>query len=391
MCRPDKTFFWQFIPREFEHLTKVKTIEYKEYKLKTDYIINIMHELILRYLTTNEESHNLWSSILRRKYGKTYNIYIEYLTYIKFMKLTSNYYAGRKSKTYKLNITTFDITRHKITDNILLKKHSKDYLYRTFTSQQESPIDFNLRKKLIDDLYHVAIDYEKSLDWLNNKKANKDLDLNKYFKNLISIDGINTGHIFFKFDGYGRLHTNFTVLKKYLRNNYLTIDGEDIKETDISNSQPFFFAVYLKNELSEKNFNDEVKKYVECVKNGLIYDQILQAYPDKIQNRNDAKTLMYKVLFGHNKYRESDKMFQKLYPSIYSYIKEYKDMSDSYKELSHELQLLESDFIFGKVVTEIKMKFPEIKLFTIHDSICYPVKYKEEVEIIFRKHLKNLL
>lgn len=393
MCRDEKDYLWQFLPRDFVYLTEQKTQIYKNYTLKNDYLINIMHELILKFFFNNELNHNLWSTILRKKYGKTYNIYIDYLLEKGFMNLISNYYVGKKAKTYKLNITILDVIKHKVTDKVLLKKHSKDYLLRTFTSEQESPINLSLRKKLIDDLYHVEIDYEAAYKWLNERKNDKTLELEKYFRNVGAIDGINSGYIFFKFDSYGRLHTNFTVLKKHIRKNFLTIDGQEIEEIDIKNSQPFFFAVAIKNEHGEDTFDDEMRRYVDSVKNGLIYDEILQKFPDKIKTRDQAKVMMYKVLFGNNGDRsnEETRLFKKLYPGVCEYIKDFKYFSNSYKELSHKLQLLESEFIFNKVVTEIKQKFPQIKLFTVHDSICFPVKYKEEVNIIFRKHLDSLL
>jgi hypothetical protein len=37
----------------------------------------------------------------------------------KFMSLVSNYYVGKKAKSYKLNITDLDVIRHKATDKIL--------------------------------------------------------------------------------------------------------------------------------------------------------------------------------------------------------------------------------------------------------------------------------
>lgn len=399
MCRiENRGYIYQFLPKDFEYLTKTKKVDYefkdKEYKLKSDFLINIMHELILKfYFSENQElSYNLWSNILRKKYGKTYNVYIQYLVDKNFMSFTSNYFVGKKAKTYKLNITILDIIRYKANDKILLKKHKKNYLIRTFTAQQESPIPLELRKKLIDDLYHVEIDYNKAYKWLNDAKDKKIIDLHKYMKNLSSIDGINSGHVFFKFDAYGRLHTNYTVLKKHIRENCLTIDGESISELDITNSQPFFFAVYLKNEIGVENFNEEVNKYVDCVKNGLIYDQLQEKYPEELKTRNHAKIMMYKILFGKNinKKKES-KMFKSIYPSVYEYIKEFKYLSESYKSLSHELQKLESNFIFNKVIDKIKRNFPHIRLFTIHDSIVFPTKYKNEVELIFNSYLRKLL
>lgn len=393
MCRiEDKTYLYQFLPREYKYLTLTKKLKYKDYILKCEYIINIIHELILKYYFTNELCHNLISVILKKKYGKLYNIYIEYLVSVGFMSMVSNYFVGKKAKTYKLGITNLDIVRHKTTDKILLKKYKKDYLYKTFTTQQESNIPIELRKQLINDLYHVEIDYDKAYDWLLSEKNNKTISLDKYFKNLSSIDGVKTNHIYFKFDSYGRLHTNFTVLKKYIRQEFLTIDGEYLTEIDISNSQPFFFAIYLKQEIGEDNFNAEVKKYVECVKNGLIYDEMFEKYPNKINSRTEAKILMYKVLFGNNLDNKKESIiFKSLYPSVYEYIKEFKKITKNYKFISHELQKLESDFIFNCVVTEIKKKIPNIRLFTIHDSIVFPKKYKEEVNIIFNTNIKKLI
>jgi len=392
VCRTEKGYLYQFIPREFEYLTTLKTIEYKGQNIKSAYLINIIHELILKYYFTNDIYHNLWSVILKKKYGKYYSLYISYLVEYDFMSMISSYYAGKKAKTYKLNITDLDVIRTKISDKILLKKHKKDYIFRSFTAIQESPIDMNLRQILVNDLYKVEIDYENALKWLNNQKIKKDIEINKYFKNLNSIDGINTEHIFFKFDAYGRLHTNFTVLKKYIRSNHLKINGEEITEIDLPNSQPFFFGVYLKNEIGEDNFNDEIRKFIDIIKNGLIYDELLETYPNILTSRKDAKVMMYKVLFGKNIDKKiENKLFKKLYPTVYSYIKEYKYLSDDYKSLSHQLQKIESDFIFNKCVKTIKSKFPEISLFTIHDSIIFPLKYKEEVQLVFNNYLKKLL
>jgi hypothetical protein len=79
-----------------------------------------------------------------------------------------------------------------------------------------------------------------------------------------------------------------------------------------------------------------------------------------------------------------------LFPNIYEYILEYKRVNENYRFLAHTLQKMESDFIFGKVVKEIYEKLPDIKLFTVHDSIVFPVKYKKEVYEIFNRHMKEL-
>jgi hypothetical protein len=378
----------QFIPREFEYLTKNKKIIYKDQQLKSDNLINIMHDLIMKYFFTSEMIYNLSSLILKKKYGKFYNYYIDFLVEKKFMFLVSNYYSGTKSRTYKLNITELDIINTVITDKILLKKFTEEYLYKTAMSDN-SPINIKIKERLINDLKYVKIDYDNSMRWLNNEKPN--MEINKYFKNSIAVENIHTNYIFFKFDQYGRLHSNFTSLKRHIRQNYLTIDNQNLSEIDVKNSQPFFFAVYLKRTMDESNFNTEVKQYINSVNNGLIYDEFVNKYPETYKTRNDAKIMVYKVFFGENKdFKKESKLFKSLYPTIYQYIKDYKDEHKSYKSLSYELQKIESDFIFNTVITDIYNKYPKIKLFTVHDSIIYPEQYKEEVTIIFNSHLKKL-
>ena len=391
MCRiTDNGYISQFIPEDLKYLSNDKKITYNGILLKTDYIINICHELILKYYYTDEVKHDLWSKILRNKYGRNYKTYLDFLIEKKFLSLVSNYYVGKKCKTFKINLDFLEkVARVKIHDSILLNKYKKEYLSRLFTEENNSPINPTLRKILIDDLYHVELDIDASNNWLENEKSN--LTLHQFFKNHSLIGGIDEGLLFYKFDSFGRLHTNFTTLKKYVRKNYLKIDGKELMELDIKNSQPLLLAVLLKKEFDEKNFNEEIKKYIEIVKSGLIYDDLFEKYPEYIQSRDAAKKFVYTVLFGKNYYKIiENKIFQKEYPTVYDYIKTLKNLN-GYKYISHQLQLLESNFIFDKVVTEIKNKFPHIRLFTVHDSIIFPVEYKEEVSLIFNNHLKKLL
>jgi len=385
----DRQYLYQFIPKEYEYLTGIKKIPYNGINLKTDYLINIIHELVIKYFFTNEVKFNLWSVLLRNKYGKYYNYYINYLIEKRFMTLVSNYYVSKKAKTYKLNITDLEITKCVVDDKILMKKYQKDYLERSFTTYVNSPIDIEIRKKLIDYLYYVQIDYQKSIDYIDDLWENGEMENSKYLRNHNSVDGIQTGNIFFKFDGYGRMHTNFTILKKEIRNRFLKIDGEPVDEVDIKNSQPFFFGLYLKQEIDE--LNEEVIRFIDIVKNGLIYDEFTERFPLELKTRTDAKLMMFKVLFGNNNGNRENNIFGELYPSVLEYIKELKSLDDTYKSLSHKLQRMESDFIYGKVVSDIAKKYPHIKIFTIHDSVVYPKKYSEEVKLVFNYHLRNLI
>ena len=387
-----------FCPENYLYLNKTKTIEFNGVKLKTDYLLSLIHDILIKFqldeddIELNEFTINLYSKILRDRYGLHYKWYIDYLLEIGFMRLKSNWFAGKKSKTFSLNYFDFDrITRVVATDTILIRNTYKEF-HRKLNSK--SPIDLEIRKKLVDDLNFVKIDFDKSNEYLNVLKNKGSVTSSKYFKNYHSIINIKDGNLYFIFDEFGRLHTNFTVLKKEIRKNYLTINGEPVEEIDIKNSQPFFLSKLIKVEMDITR--PEVKLFIELVDNGLFYDYFIDKFPlyfncpTPQDNRVLCKRMIYKVLFGKNSYRcEQVKMFKELFPEVLNYITTTKKTKGDYKYFSYRLMRMESDFLFGKVIPDIYKQIKEIKIFTVHDSITYPVRYKDKVEQIFYKHLKN--
>lgn len=391
MVSKTSDYTWQFVSNDFQYLTQQKKVEYKGINLKTSYLINIIHELIIKFHFSKKTDINfkLSSIILKKRYNEHYNYYIDYLCEQGFMTMVSNYCVGKKTKTYKLNIEhIYNVIRWKNYDKILLKKIDNRY-ETSITEMNFSSISTNIRKKLIESLTKIDIDYEGSLTFLEDKKASGEMCEPKYQKNLISIENINSKSIYFNFDDYGRFHTNFTILKKEIRNQYLSIDNEMLDEIDIKNSQPLFFAVLLKKELPY--INGDTKRYFDLVKEGLIYEDIIKN--SKLTNRYEAKELIYKVLFGNNvkTNKKLNNIFKKLYPSVYEYILEFKENRKNYKELSHELQKMESDFIFNVVIKEIYETYPDIILFTVHDSIVCSKSNHEKIKVIFDKHFNELI
>lgn len=389
-----------FLPKKYLYLTKKDKIEYKGMNLKTDYLISIINELLLKYyfqkddLIDKEIEFNLWSKILRTNYGTKYNYYISYLLDIEFMFMISDYYKNKKARTYKLNIydhNILDVIKYKVDDTILIKKTSKDFLKKSFLELNNSPIPIDIRSKLVDDLYKIDIDIDSSIKYLNDLKDNREIEHSKYLRNLISIENAGTGNIFFKFDEYGRMHTNFTVLKKHIRQNFITINGMLTDEVDLPNSQPLFLIVLMKQQMSLTNFiKKDVTQYINLVQDGLIYDYI-SGHSD-IKERDDVKTMMFKVLFGHNgDAKKENIIFKRLFPTVFEFIKDYKSVNQDYKSLSHDLQTIESNFIYNKVIRHIMNNYPHIKLFTIHDSITFQKIYTKEVNEIFKYYQRNII
>jgi len=384
-----------FCPEKYVYLSKIPFLEYKDTKLKTSNLLNIIHDIIIRFQLNTDDDYdvdeyefNLFSKILRSRYGKFYKNYIDFLVEDGFMKMVSNYYVGKKSKTYKLNWFDMDkIKRITVYDNIINKRMNKDYLKNVLTT--DSPIDINIRKKLVDDLRSITIDSEKSLLYINKIKTN--ISNEKYFKNYYSINNIKDNNLYFIFDTFGRFHTNFTVLKKEIRKNYLKIDGENIEDIDLPNSQPFFLSRLLREDMDITD--PEIKLFTELVENGMFYDYIIYHFPDYFNqpdNRTLVKKLTYKVLFGRNGVKSIQcQMFKQLFPKIFDYVITSKKTNGDYRYLSHKLMRMESDFIFGKVVIDIYKKIKGVKIFTVHDSVSCQSKYKDRVKQIFDYHLKN--
>lgn len=376
-----KKYSLQFLPKILENISSQKLIFYKNKKLKSSYLIDIIHNLILKYYFKKDNSFNISSVILKEKYGSYYNYYIEYLLEIGAIQLTRNYQKGKNARIYKLSdkVLRGDINRYKNSDKFLLKKY-----INAISIVDENPnklkvgIDTDVKKKLVNDLFSVQIDYAKSIFFLD--ATNQDIDV--YNKNKYSVECIRDNHIFYHFDDYGRLHTNFTILKSFIRKNCLLIDDEETVEIDIKNSQPLFLSKLIEeNDIFIVN-EDELNLFKKLTVNGNFYQYLIDNSPEKV-NKKQIKEVVYKVLFGKNYKNKSDELFKSLFPTIYSFIKSYKKEMGSYKHLSYSLQRAESNLIFNKIIKKIIRIYPEIKVVTVHDSIICSKKYKDVVEIIF--------
>jgi hypothetical protein len=110
---------------------------------------------------------------------------------------------------------------------------------------------------------------------------------------------------------------------------------------------------------------------------------------DNSKVKKSIKECVYKVFFGKNYNNKHDTLFKKIFPTIHNFIKYYKKLKGGYKVLAYDLQNLESDLVFNKIVNEVRINYPEIHLITVHDSIICSKKYKDIVIDIFTEKLSN--
>lgn len=382
----NKKFSLQFLPISLEKFSIEKNFIYNGQKLKTSYIIDILHNLILKYYFKKNNKFNLMASILKEKYGYLYNYYINFLIEKKILILISNHQKGKSSRVYAISevILRGDIIRYYNYDKIILKKY-KYKISKLVENRSDSLIDKDIKVKLVNDLFSVKIQFDRSIFFLDSMK---DDDTDIYNRNRYSVECINDKHIFYHFDSFGRFHTNFTILKSFIRKNCLLIDGEETCEIDIDNSQPLFLAKLIRDSGTKWVKTDEFNLFKYLTINGIYYQYIMDNAG--ITDRSLIKEMTYKVLFGRNFINSKpDKIFRDIFPTIHNFIKIYKKENGDYKSLSYDLQRAESNFIFNIVVREIMLLYPNISIVTVHDSIVFPIKYKSEITSIFNKKMEE--
>jgi hypothetical protein len=375
----------QFLPDCLLEISKQKYFNYKEQKLKSAYLIDLVHNLILKYYFKKENSFSLSAMILKDKYGYLYNYYINYLKDLNIIKLQKNYLKGSNARVYSLNddVLINKIHRFNNDDKVLIKKYITKHLQ--FELDKNNIIKKCIKEKLIEDLFHVEIDYSRSIFFLDSLK-NDDIDI--YNRNKYSVETINQKNIFYHFDSYGRMHTNFTILKSFIRKNCLLIDGEETCEIDIKNSQPLFLSKLIKDADSRWIDQNEFNLFNILVKNGNFYQYLIDNL--NLVSKEDAKNLTYKVLFGQNRPNsKSDINFIKLFPTIHNFIKIYKKEKKDYKILAHDLQKAESNLIFNQIIKKISDENSDIRIITVHDSIIVQKKWKDLVLTIFFDEIYN--
>lgn len=384
---------YQFIPKSFEHLRDVKKVKFVnnngvEKNLKTSYLVDLIHTFMARYFMNGKTEIELNAEVLRKKYSTYYNFYVEYMIANNVITLKRDYCNGAASRLYSINqkLLKTETVRYHNTDTILIKKYKSMVIQEIIKNlNSHKHISEFVMRKMVADLYDVRLDLEKAYMILDTLKDNID----SYQKNLMSITAINQSILFHKLDKHGRFHTNFSVLKKEIRSECLTIGDEEIAELDITNSQPAFLLKVLEDDNFHLHYQDCYDRYRYDVFNGLIYDKLAAMIG---KTRKECKTEVFKVFFGDKTYYMGDisKAMYKLYPELVNYIDAKKKSTKNHAIIAHLLQLKESKLVFGNIVEKIYRDIPNIQLFTVHDSIIFPKKHYDKVSKIFNNYIDTL-
>jgi hypothetical protein len=184
---------------------------------------------------------------------------------------------------------------------------------------------------------------------------------------------------------------------------FITINGQQLQEVDISSSQCLIFAIYLKQYYANlgEPLPADVVKYIKLCEEGKFYQyaQSIVLAPGESMPYDLFKVTLFARIFFSNEQRQYQWRTRFAHPdnlpNVSRIITEFK--SENYKDLPQKLSHLESEVMLHRITPRL---FAEgiTEQFSVHDSFFCTAGNKSRIEQIlveeFQKygvtpHLKN--
>lgn len=276
-----------------------------------------------------------------------------------------SYQVDRYSKSYKLKPPyNTNLKRVPIKDKLIIRKlnqfkmkYQKEIEKLPFPYQYLSMTNSWIKMDVANAMWFNELNYF-------TEKAET------YNANLYSIYAYDDEWYRFSVDTTGnRVHTNLSNLSTEFRQ-FLSVDDEPLGQVDISNSQPMFFYLYIKNLTSIPQI--EKDNYREIVESGKFYEYFMGKLNISSDKRQIVKKRILAAVF-FDRYRRNEsryvKVFKQDFPNIAAYITKLRKRD--HRTLAKILQRTESKFVIESVVAKFIQYFGEANEFiaTIHDSI----------------------
>jgi hypothetical protein len=357
---------------------------------------------------------------------KIYKPYIGYLIQNNIISCDNTYYIGEKSKGYSYSETyQTALAPYYVTDNTLIRNLTKTDLARF---DKSANID-HVSKWFNDNLqinYSLAKSKNRRL-YQKNLLADAQNSYNKFAYAELAIEKLQNHKFIFSRDTTSRrIHSNITTINKHFRP-FITYDNQSLVSLDYSNAQPFFSSVLFNRDFYDKsytglnlyklnptlynemirnkslkeiiNFLDNIKEdsdihsFVRHAVAGDLYSHIVDIFNNNGSNSKfeitDIKKIIFVVLFSSNYFRQCEKfnyknIFKINFPNVFEVFKMIKRGDNG--RLPIILQTIESYLVIDKITKRIAAEYPELPLYTIHDSIVtlkgYEFKLKPIIEQI---------
>lgn len=317
------------------------------------------------------------SSKYLQQYKHNYEDYIKFLIDNKLMRCNGKY----KVKDYPLGYRLDDINTIKSLDTIEIEISNIYNVSDAAQFQNEM-----LKKLTIDSTYY------QFLQNLYNREAQRKLP--KGYTDKLNTPMRNIGRKVSESKLTGRVYSPVTLMKKEFRS-FLRLNGKELYEIDLSNSQPLFLYILIKENKPEILFNESVRRYYTDVVQGQLYENILHTYKEMYPKyseleRADIKLSVLGMFFSKDKnkkeedtiYRRNTRnVFSFLYSDVYDFILETKEYKNN--TLSVKLNNMESD-IFINALYEVTQG--NVEYVTCHDAV-YTTSLKKDDLLLTIKNI----
>lgn len=426
--RIDNNSYTCYIPEKV-NLEEIIIDNPPNFKFQIDEAKYILHLIsAIRYKRKKDKSANykwqkkdypftmLHAQLLQRRVRK-FNLYLSYFIKIGLIASDGFYIPRKKSLGYKFTEKYLSpVKEHSITKKTLLKSLSKTIRLKSSDSRKFA-IDVN-----IEDFTHLSkwfndkltINYEEASEFIEKKLEDEihsrgfESAVNSFNQRKIGILKMKYKKYDMKFDTTaGRLHTNLTQISGDLRK-YIRYDGKSLVAIDIKNSQPYLLLAFLNPDLIEKHgliesiklynhdFNEtilsplntyydskNVQEYLKLASSGKLYERFIEYMVSKGLLANDlsnndekrkiVKSEVLTALYSKNKsigFKPYMQAFKELFPDVYKIIYHIKKgKKNAHCALACSLQNFEAKLVLDIATRKIALKYPNLPIFTIHDSI----------------------
>jgi hypothetical protein len=134
---------------------------------------------------------------------------------------------------------------------------------------------------------------------------------------------------------------------------------------------------------------DDISVFCQKTAEGTLYDYIEEETNIRTgavtQSRDDFKKIVFKSLYSSNSFinqleAAEKRIFNAIFPKV-SYVYNLIKQVD-HRTLAILLQRIESRFILDIVTKQISSTYPGIPVYTIHDSIAFPVGLEKNIEAL---------
>lgn len=372
-------------------------------------IKTVLHIIFTRSFYSDEYGY---SPIYCRKFsdliGQKYSSVIEYCKRFKWIESNDFFkFNSQESycKSYRIsnkllpNDITFKFRKTPLNDvKITNKFQLREQSFNDFKTLKET------HKILAEIVKSAKIDLEGFKSEIENNPVlfkKRNLDLAFYL-----IEEINSGSISIKetVDTFGeRFFSSFcNIIKETRKHIYFTSKEDKLVETDIANSQMYFFSLladkkffkeilfdntfdveekakfkYLHSELVKVKNNTDFIQFCEDAAEGIVYDTLAKNIIG--WDRNKAKEMMLKVLFAQKgQYKNAKIKIRKIYSSVIDVIETVAFGINS-TTVSMACQRAESTMLLDRVCQKLYHEHNIKEFITVHDSVMVEKKHIETV------------